>query len=143
MKKILLGCAKNRWPSQFKATKGKIVTASGYSHAIPTDPMDLRNLIHDIMNGTDRKESLTAITRTRSNTSVTGSIPDDAVYAFARKEANRHGYDENHMNKIASCIFTALFVGDITPEHIHMNGVVITHIDGIDTSIPIIAKSGK
>lgn len=144
MKKILLNCAKNKWPQQFKVMKGKIYTSSGNIYDMPKEPMDLCNIIHDILHGIDK--AIVTVTPTRSSKSqilLGGNIGDDAIYNFARRESARYGFDSSHTDKLYSCIYTAIYVGDIINEDIEMENSIITRIRGIDTRIPCIIDKNK
>lgn len=138
MKNILLRCAKNKWPQQFKVMKNKIYTSSGNIYDMPRDPMDLCNIIHDIMHNIDKPVMAITPTRMSKQQVVMGNIGDDAIYNFARRESQKYGLDNNHTDKLYSCIYTAIYVGDITNKDVEVDGQIITNIRGIDTRTPCI-----
>lgn len=139
LRDILIACSKGKSPSQFKVSKGKIITLKNNTYDIPTDPMDLCNLIHDIMHGQERATKPIIIEPSSSRTLITG-ISDDAIFSYTLRESKRLGRDDHYSEQLRSCIYTALLLENITyRDFVIVNGR-ISSINGIDTSIPSIEK---
>lgn len=139
LQEILRNCAANKWPSQFKVQRGRINSHKGKSYEIPRDPMDLCNLIHDIMN--DREDVLrpNVISRVSRTKNAVTTITDDTIFRFANREALRLGVDVHHVDRLYSCIFVAVYRGYIKEEDIIIDDYGnICEIKGIDTSVPLI-----
>lgn len=138
LKTLLMECSKAKWPSQFQVQNNKILTSRGHLHPIPRDPMDLCNLIHDIIHGQD-EPPLTSIPESRSSTRSIGDVPGvspAAIYTFADVETTRLGLDSIHRDRLASCIFTGILIKHLGPDNFTMNGERIISISGVDTKIP-------
>lgn len=143
LQSTLLSCAKGKFPPSFKVSRGKIITAKGNTYVYPRDPMDMCNLIHDIVNGNEkdtnsRKEVVS--TRPTRSTSTLPGIRDDEIYAFAEREAIRLQKDKYHEDMIRGCIFTALFLKRISFSDFELSGEKIVSIRGINTDIPCIER---
>lgn len=142
---ILQLCSKGKWPTQFKVVKGKIVTAKGNTFEISRDPMEVCNLIHDIISGQEKckvsqqiqilEDSRRSSRATRSVGSTVG-VSDDAIYSFARRETRRLGKDEYHKEQLLSCIFTAILLGEISASDFILENEKIISIKKINTEIP-------
>lgn len=139
LKNTLLSCSKGKYPSQFRVYRGRIVTSKGSSYDIPSDPMDLCNLVHDILSGVD-KPAIQSIPLSNSSTRRSSPIADDAIYSYARRETSRLGKDDYHREQLTSCIFTAILLGDIDSSDIVIQGDRIVNISKIDTSVPCIER---
>lgn len=137
LKTLLLDCSKAKWPSQFQMRENKIVTTRGYIHVVPRDPMDLCNLVHDILHGQD-EPPITVIPESRHSVRNVGDIgvPVSSIYAFAESETRRLGLDDIHRGKLAGCIFTGILIGHLEPGNFTMCGERILAIDGLNTEIP-------
>lgn len=135
IKKLLIDCSHNKWPPSFTVKRGKIHTAAGNIYDIHANPMDLCNLVHDILSGIERK-NVTVLPSTRKASEIT----DDMIVAFSRRETERLSKDETHIDKLAACIHTALFLGVIVPADFRVKGDVILSINGIDTEVPLITR---
>lgn len=133
MKKILVECSKGRFPPEFKVSGGYIHTKTGNRYNVPSDPMDLYNLIHDIVLGTEPAQRMAASSVIRKKP----VICDDAISKYAVSM----GRDQNHSNKLLSCIYTAIYMGYVTPRDIIYSGNVIVDIKGIDVSTPCIKRN--
>lgn len=131
LKKVLTLCAQGSYPSQFRVHNDQIVTVKGNKYDIGTDPMYLCNLVHDILNGVERVSSFISPVESSRSTNKSG-IPDDAIYAYARKQATLLGKSYGYIERLQSCIFTAINLGDITINDFLMNGHNIDSIRGID-----------
>lgn len=141
LKEVLLSCSKGVFPNQFRVLRGKIVTSRGASYDIPPDPMDLCNLVHDILSGMDKPVVATAPTPLSTASSRRFSpIADDAIYAYAKREASRLNKGDHHREQLVSCIFTALLLGDVSVEDFILEGDRIIHVNKIDTSVPCIER---
>lgn len=148
LQSVLKQCAVGKYPAQFKVNKGKIVTSKGNIFEISRDPMEVCNLVHDLLHGNDRSPKVVSRqmaiienSRRSSRSSVKSTasavgISDDAVYAFAKRETHRLGKDEYHKERLISCIFTAIMLGIVSPVDFTMDGERIISIHGIDTSTP-------
>lgn len=142
---LLLNCDKGKYPPQFKITKGRISTALGNVYDVPRDPMDLCNLIHDIMSGQERSvKKITPISETkRSSRSFTNNIgiSDDAIFSYAKRESSRLGMDDLHRENLLSCIYTGIMLGQVSISDIIYDGQRIININKIDTTTPCIDMS--
>jgi len=144
----LQNCAKGKYPPYLKVLKGKIVTVKGNTFEISRDPMEVCNLVHDIMNGQEKssrstqqnlvlEESRRSSRPSRSAGSTVG-VSDDAIYSFARRETLRLQKDEHHERQLSSCIFTAIMLGDISACDFDLKDEMIISISGINTLQPCI-----
>lgn len=145
---ILQSCAKGKYPPQFKVSKNKIITIKGNIFDLSRDPMEVCNLVHDIMNGQEKspkaaqqslvlEESRRSSRPSRSAGSTVG-VSDDAIYSFARRETMRLKKDEYHKGQLLSCIFTAIMLGDISAMDFILKDDRIISINGINTEYPCI-----
>jgi hypothetical protein len=139
LKEILQNSSKGKYPSQYKVLKGKIHTVKGNIYDIPSDPMDLCNLIHDIMNGQERTTKSIVIESSSSRSSING-ITDDMIYSYALRECRRLGRDEQYTEKLRSCIYTALLLDMISYSDFNIRNNKIQSISGINTSTIMIEK---
>lgn len=141
---VLKRCDTGKYPSQFKISKNKIVTFKGNVFDIPMNPMELSNLIHDIMNGQEKvQRSISLSEDTRRSSRSTGSnvgVSDDAIYSFARRETRRLKRDDYHKDLLISCIFTAILLEDITSHDFILNGDKIVSIRYLNTDKICIEK---
>lgn len=132
LKRILVDCVKGKYPTQFKVLQNKIVTATN-TYQVPTDPMDLCNLIHDIVHGQEVSSVSVPLSRsTRSESQVS----DIALYGFAKRETERLKRDPSYTDILYSYLYTMLYVGKISPQDVVFKGDTIVHIKKVDTSIP-------
>lgn len=130
IKQILIGCSKNKFPQQFKVSKGKIMTMKGNHYTIPTDPMDLCNLVQRIYFGQEESENVPIVPSTRRKGSEDDM--DMSIYAFCMREAERLGRDIDYIDMLYSCIYTGLYTHRITPNDIKLANSCITSILGIN-----------
>lgn len=141
LKNVLLNCSKGKYPIQFIISKGKINTQKGNVYDLPTDPMILCNIVHDILNGYEKSTRPIIGSSTRSSRVTNeANISDDAIYSFARRTMQNKKRDIYYMDKLLSCIITAISLGDITNRDFIMNGNSIQSIYGIDIDKLIIIK---
>jgi hypothetical protein len=133
---VLKGCIKGKWPPQFKVSRGYIETTKGNRYKLPNDPMELCNLVHDIISGQEisMRNNIPAQSKSirKSNRNNTG-LSDDAIYSFAKRETQRLGKDEYHKEQLQSCIFTAIFLKRIDISDFVLDKDKIISIKGIDT----------
>lgn len=145
---ILQGCVKGKYPSQFKVVKGKIITLKGNTFELSRDPMEVCNLIHDIINGQEKSprtpiqssvlgESRRSSRTSRSAGSAVG-VSDDAIYSFAKRETRRLKKDDYHEDQLRSCIFTAIMFNYISATDFIVQNEKIISINGINTEKPCI-----
>lgn len=144
---ILKGCSKGKWPPQFKVSRNKIETQKGNKYVLPKNPMELCNIIHDIISGQEKSTRQIIVDSTKSSirkssNSYSIGISDDAIYSFAKRESSRLGKDDRHREQLQSCIFTAILLKRITRENFQMEKDRIIRIDGIDTE-NILIRSPK
>lgn len=132
MKKVLVGCSNGKYPSEFKVVGGQIHTKTGNRYPIPSDPMDLYNLTHDIILGTEPAQRMATSSVVRKKP----TICNDAI----SKYASTVGRDQHHASKLLSCIYTAIYMGYITPRDIIYSGNIIVDIKGIDVHEPSIKR---
>ncbi len=138
LRALLLECSKAKWPSQFRVEGNKIRTNKGLLHPIPRDPMDLCNLIHDILHDQDMPP-VPVIPESRvsnRNANDLAGISPASIYAFAGKESRRLGLGDLHREKLAACIFTGILTGHLEAIDFSLNGECILSINKIDTKIP-------
>lgn len=128
LKKILQLCSKNRPPPEFKISKGKIITSKGNTYDIPSEPIEVFNLVFNILNGIEIVPKVVTPTSTKR---VLG-INDDALYFFARKKSREYGYGNDYVDNLISCIYTAIYCESISQDDIRWNGEQIESIEGID-----------
>ena len=142
LKAILCNCAKNRWPQKFRVNKGKIITTLGNIYDMPNDPMDLSNLIHDIMIGNERvlKNNKPPPSSVRKNS--TNRLDLD-IYGYACSEAIRLGKSQEYIDLLFSCIHTALYLGYIAEHDIVYKDGRIVSVKGINIEVPVIVKNGS
>lgn len=138
LREILLNCSMGEFSSKFKVDGTSIII--GESHIpIPSDPMELCNTIHDIM--TRKKVSKKASQAMASTTRVrNGGFSLDELYFFAVREAERLGKGDDHANKIWGCIYSSIYLKEITPVDLIYKGDLLISIRGIDTSIPRLTR---
>lgn len=132
IKTILLNCAKNKFPQQFKLSRDKIVTMKGNKYDIPSDPMDLCNLIQKICMGNDipdRKPIPPSSTTKRK----TDDQLDIAIYAFCIRETYNLNKDLYYTNMLYSCIYTGLYTKNININDIIIKNGCIIRINGLNT----------
>lgn len=130
LKKVLIKCSRNIFPSEFKVMNGFIITKTGHHYDIPNEPMELCNLIHDIMCGREPAQKRSASTTVR----VRRTICPDAIDKYAMTKAR----DGSHKERIVSCVCTALYMGYIDESDFIYSGNIISRINGIDTDVPAI-----
>jgi len=140
LKSILESCSKGKYPPDFRINRNKIVTSKGRKYDICHDPMDLCNLIHDIIYKTESQCKFIPASSSRSSTKRTTrllpEISDDAIYHFAKRERIRLNKDEYYEELLSSCIFTAILIESIKYTDFQTENGIIKHINNIDTNIP-------
>lgn len=138
LKALLLDCSKNRWPTQFHMEGNKIRTNKGRLHAMPRDPMDLCNLIHDILCDQDIPSiiSIPESRQSRRSMGDTFGVSAAAIYAYAEHETKRLALGDLHREKLSGCIFTGVLIGHLEIDDFVLDGESILSIRGIDTMIP-------
>lgn len=151
LQSVLQACSKGKWPSQFKIVKNKIVTTKGNVFEISRDPMEVCNLIHDIISGQEKcpkaiqqihiLEESRRSSRIAKSAGSTVGVSDDAVYSFAKRETKRLNKDYYHQEQLLSCIFTAIMLGDINVGDFVLQNDKIISIRNINTEIPCIESS--
>lgn len=132
LRDTLLNCSMGVFPSKW-SVDGLNIVSNGQSYAIPSDPMDLCNLVHDILTAKVRKTVVSASTSTRTRN---GGFSIDELFLFARREAERLKKDEDFADKIWGCIYSCLYLKLITPNDLIYKDDLLVGIRGIDTSIP-------
>lgn len=146
LQSVLQLCAKGKYPSQFKVTKGRIVTTKGNTFEISRDPMEVCNLVYMIINGQEKSPKAQydvleskMMSRVSRSSGMSVGVSDDAIFSFAKREAQRLGRDDYYRDQLKSCIFTAILLGDISPSDFELDGEKILSIRGIDTKVPCIS----
>lgn len=136
MKGILYDCSIGKYPLQFKMVRNAIHTTKGNRYDIPSDPIDLMNLVYDIMHGQEAIKKI--ITNTPSSRVISGcpNITNDAIHCYAYMQSRNLGRDDLYAGKLYSCIYGALFVGRLSMDDIHMKDDIIISIDRLDPSVP-------
>lgn len=134
LKSVLVNMSKGVMPKKMDVMDGKIIRGK-MSYPIPPDPMELANLVHDLLTSKiERKTPPVAMTTTRRDRDKGFNM--DEMYAFALREAERLGKDREHGMKIWGMIFSSIYLDEITPIDIrHKNGVIVS-INRINTSTP-------
>lgn len=145
LKEILKGCIKKKWPSQFKISNGKVMTAKGNIYDFPKDPMAACNLIHDIISGQEiQVQQVPICISQRENTSsrISGlvDISDDSIFSFAKRETKRLNRSNYYLEELLSCIHSSIMINHISGKDFKFKGKNIISISGIDTSGPFIIE---
>lgn len=134
LRDILLNCSMGIFPKQFTVKNGMII-AGGQEHLIPSDPMSVTNLVHDIMTSKAKKTLVLppppSSTRTRNS-----GFSMDELEVFSRREARRLGKSEEHGKKLWGLIYSCIFLELIRPADIQYKEGKIVGIDRINTDIP-------
>lgn len=137
LRDVLLNCSLGVFPKQFRV-EGSNIVYNGECLSIPNDPMDICNMIHDIMTKKISKKAVVApMSTTRARN---GGFHLDELYVFAYQEADRLGKGQEHGDKIWGCIYSSIYLKTICPaDLIYKNGEIIG-IRGINTSIPCLTR---
>lgn len=132
LRDILLNCSMGVFPKQFTVRQGMII-AEGQEHTIPSIPMELTNLVHDIITSKLKKVVVPMSTSTRTRNA---GFSMDELEMFSRKEAERQGKSTEHGRKIWGMIYSCIFLGLIRPSDIQYRDGKIVSIDRINTTTP-------
>lgn len=144
IREILLKCSQGKSVPYFHIQGSTIITDKGNTYIISKSPMDLCNIIHDIINGRERTTTFKQRSpSTRSRRIDPYSQLEDIISAFAHIETKRLGKGVYHTDLLISCIYTALILGDITQNDISITDNRIISIKGINTEIPLILKKNE
>lgn len=131
VKEILINCAKNKFPQQFKLVNGKIITMNNESYDVPSDPMDLCNLVQDIL--LDRKKLIIKPIPVSSRSSkLSEGTLELAIYAFCIRETKIRSKDQTYTNRLFSCIYTGLYIGKLKDSDFQMDSGSIIHINNLN-----------
>lgn len=115
IKLTLLNCAKNKYPPSFRLSNNMIISKKR-SYTIPLDPMDLCNLITQIVTNTE-------ISNTPYLTSKSSDIYDNysllnTLFPYCNREMIRLNKDIIYRDKLYSYITLALYLGEINHNNI-------------------------
>lgn len=132
LREVLLNCSMGVFPSQFSIVDNRIVAKTG-EYQIPSDPMDITNLIHDIMSSKLKKSVVVSTPSTRTRNA---GFHMDELYMFSRREADRLHRDDEHADKIWGCIYSSIYLAEITAGDLIYKDGVLVGIRKIDTTVP-------
>jgi hypothetical protein len=136
LRDILLNCSMGIYPKQFTVDNGSIMVGT-QPYTIPSDAMELTNLIHDIMLKKPRKTTPVIAPTTTTSTRIRNQgLSMDELYMFAMREAVRLGRNEEYGKKLWGCIYSCIYLETIAPRDIIYKDGKIVSINRIDTSIP-------
>jgi hypothetical protein len=135
LRDILLNCSMGIFPKQFRV-KDDMIVVGDQEYAIPTDPMDVTNLVHDIMTSKVKKAPASLIPPSAPSRTRGSQFTMDELQLFSMREAERLGKDEEHGRKIWGLIYSSIFLDIIKPIDVRYKQGKIVGIDRIDTETP-------
>lgn len=121
LQKILLECSKGKFPKKFSEEDGYIILHSGKRYSIPSDPMDLCNMVHFIMWDKKVEEERRPVTVCRE-----GFPSMIELYSYAREY-----YGMNDAMDWVSRVKIAYDAGKISARDVKWKDGKITRIENI------------